>query len=185
MNGQPLPFDLQQMLQQQAGPGIPGMAGPVAGGGGMPPMPPGMGQPMGPQMNPGMGPGAMPPQGGNPDIAGQGQVPGTAPPPPGQPNQDQLMLDYLTTMGGLQPQHAEIARKRALVEQLRKGGQMGQMRNAGRMQVAQHPLEMLGALANTGVGAYKAQQADEDQAALTRKSDQAFADLRERSGVGK
>lgn len=58
-------------------------------------------------------------------------------------DQNQMMLEYLMQMGELQPEQAAIARKQALVDQLRQGGATPGMRGNSRLQTAANPLEFL------------------------------------------
>ena len=78
-------------------------------------------------------------------------------------DQNQMMLEYLMEMGAMQPEQEAIARKQAMVNQLRQAGQMPGMRAHGRINTAAHPLEMLGAMANQGVGEYQNRQANQMQ----------------------
>jgi hypothetical protein len=68
-------------------------------------------------------------------------------------DQNQMMMDYLLEMGAMQPEQEELARKRAMVDQLRGMSQRSpEMRGNGRMQVAANPLEFL----NQGLQGYAA-----------------------------
>ena len=91
---------------------------------------------------------------------------------------DQQLLDYLLEIGAMQPQQEQLARKRALVDQLRQGGRTPGMRQAPGMVQAAHPLEFLGALAHQGVGQYKEGQADQMQDQYGRDRRAALRSLR-------
>ena len=77
---------------------------------------------------------------------------------------DQAFIDYLMEMGALQPQEQDIARQRAMVEQLRGNAQMPGMRQAGRVVQAANPLEFL---SSVGSG-YMAQQREQGADALAK-----------------
>ena len=103
--------------------------------------------------------------------------------PNGPADKDRMLMDYLTSQGALQPQVQEIARQRALAEQLRKTPLPGMRGGGGRVQTAANPLEFLGALGQQGVGAYQGQQADVGQKALDLDSANAFNKQRNSYGM--
>lgn len=79
-------------------------------------------------------------------------------------DQNQMMLEYLMSMGALQPEQDDIARQRQMADQLRQGAQTPQMRQSGRVNVAANPLEFL---ASVGSG-YGAQQMDKQADAANK-----------------
>ena len=104
-------------------------------------------------------------------------VQGTA---PQAKSRDDLMLDYLMEMGTLQPQQEKIAQQQAMVNQLRQGGmQSPQMRQAGRLQTAAHPLEFLGQMGQAGLGALGQQDVQAAQEAYKQQRMDALARVRQ------
>ena len=94
------------------------------------------------------------------------------------------MMDLFTRLSKLQPQQADIARKRAMVDQLRAGGRMPGMREAGGVTQAPNPLEFLGALGSQGLGAYKEDQANKAEDVLSGQRRNEFDAFRKAQGFG-
>lgn len=87
---------------------------------------------------------------------------------------DQVMLEHLLEMGALTPEQQAIERQRKMAEQLRAGGAMPEMRQAGRVSVAAHPLEALNAGLSGALGAYQGGLADRRAGALDKARTDAF-----------
>jgi hypothetical protein len=68
---------------------------------------------------------------------------------------DDDMLEYLMSIGALQPEQENIARKQAMISQLRQQGRLPEMRQAGRLVVASNPFETLGSVLHQGLGQYE------------------------------
>lgn len=103
----------------------------------------------------------------------------------GSSSQDQLLMEYLMQIGALQPQQADIGRQRAMVEQLRGASQVPtDVRQAGRVATARHPLEMLAPAIGQGVASYREQQANTAQDALQRQRQQVMQNIFSRFGGG-
>lgn len=104
-------------------------------------------------------------------------------------DQNEMMLEYLMEMGALQPQEEAIAQKRAMVNQLRQGGQLpGISTTPGgngqpQIQQAASPMAFLGALGQQGLAAYQGRQADKMQDAYGAARRGALGDLRLRMGM--
>jgi hypothetical protein len=98
--------------------------------------------------------------------------------------QDKAMMDLYSRISGLQPQQQEIARKKAMIGQLRQGAAMPGMRQAGRVQQAANPLEFLSSLGHAGAAAYQGQQQQglEDQYSKDRANE--FGAFRKTMGFG-
>jgi hypothetical protein len=97
----------------------------------------------------------------------------------GDTGQDDLMLQYLLEMGALTPQEAEIARQRKMVDELRGQSQVPtETRNAGRLQVARSPLEMLAPAVGQFAATYKEGQANKMNDAYKQARLGAFDRLR-------
>ena len=86
----------------------------------------------------------------------------------GNAEQDKLLMEYLVTMGGMQPEAEDIARQRKTVDMLRDQSQMPQMRGNSRVQTAANPLEFLGSIAGQGAAAYRENDANVRSAALRK-----------------
>jgi hypothetical protein len=95
---------------------------------------------------------------------------------------NQMMLEYLMQMGALQPEQEAISRQRVMADQLRQGGQMPGMRQAGRVAVAANPLEFLSAVGSNYGALQKDKKADTMQEAYKGKRMAALGDLRTRMG---
>ena len=182
-------IDWMQWLQNQP-PQAPAMG--MAGLGGQPPMP-GVGpqQPQPGTMGP--GPGSMAPQ---PPLQPVGQMqPGAIPPmqrpssgpaaagaqprPPGGPGADQrMMAAHYASLEGLNPRVDALTKQQAMAAELRKGGAMPGMRQAGGVTQAANPLEFLGALGSTGLGEYVGSKADTEAKGLGDERKQIFDALR-------
>jgi hypothetical protein len=93
------------------------------------------------------------------------------------------MLEYLLEMGALAPEEEDLARQRALVDQLRSTPQPG-MRNAGRVMVAANPLEHVAGVLGQGLASYKEQGANTASKALQDKRLQGISRMRNRFGAG-
>jgi hypothetical protein len=91
-----------------------------------------------------------------------------------------MMLDYLMEMGAMQPQQDAITQQRAMAQQLRGNAGTPGMRDSGKMVHAAHPLEFLSQMANTGVGIYKDQQANQMQTQLGTDKRSALGRARDR-----
>ena len=95
-------------------------------------------------------------------------------------DQNQMMLQYLMEMGALQPEAEEVQRQRALVQQLRQGGQMPGMRQVGRVAVAANPLEFLNSVGNTGLAEFRNQSANQAADAYGQRRRDVLQSLRTR-----
>jgi hypothetical protein len=94
-------------------------------------------------------------------------------------DQNQMMMDYLLEMGAMQPEQEQLARQRALVDQMRGMSQRSpEMRGNSNVQVAANPLEFL----NQGLQSYAAKQmggrADTAEAAYKRRRLEALGGMR-------
>ena len=107
-------------------------------------------------------------------------------------DQNQMMLEYLLEMGALQPEQDAIAQKRAIVNQLRQGGQLpGISSTPGggggpgvyaqpQIQRAAGPLAALSTLGQQALAAYQNQQANQMQDAYGQRRRDALGALRTR-----
>jgi hypothetical protein len=100
--------------------------------------------------------------------------------------QDDMMLDYLLEMGALTPEQEQVMRQRSMVDQLRASSQVPtDTRNAGRAQVARHPLEMLAPVVGQGIASWKEKKADTAAKALQDKKLAGIQGMRSRWAIGK
>jgi len=104
-------------------------------------------------------------------------------------DQNQMMMEYLMQMAEMQPEQQAIARKQAMVDQLRAGAaNTPQMRGGGRgFTTAANPLEFLNNVAQTGLAKQGENQAAAMQDAYGAKRRSNLQDLRTKmmpSGVG-
>lgn len=98
------------------------------------------------------------------------------------------MLEYLLEMGALTPQQAEVARQRKMVEELRGMSSMDpvrETRNAGRLQVARSPLEMLAPAIGQGLASYKEKGANKADDSYKQARLGAFDRLRSKASAGR
>jgi len=105
-------------------------------------------------------------------------------------DQNQMMMEYLMQMAEMQPEQQAIARKQAMVDQLRAGAANApQMRStSGRgFTTAANPLEFLNNVAQTGLAKRGENEAAAMQDAYGVKRRSNLQDLRTKmmpSGVG-
>ena len=104
-------------------------------------------------------------------------------------DQNQMMMEYLMQTAEMQPEQQAIARKQAMVDQLRAGAaNTPQMRGGGRgFTTAANPLEFLNNVAQTGLAKQGENQAAAMQDAYGAKRRSNLADLRVKmmpGGVG-
>jgi hypothetical protein len=99
-------------------------------------------------------------------------------------DQNEMMLEYLMQMGEMQPEQQAIERQRALVAQMRQGGQMPGMRDSGRMIHAAHPLEFLGSLGSNFMAQQGQGKMEGMEDAYGKRRRGALGDLRGRMGSG-
>jgi hypothetical protein len=99
-------------------------------------------------------------------------------------DQNEMMLEYLMQMGEMQPEQAAIQRQQALVEQLRGGGRMPEMRSSGRMMHAANPLEFLNSVGSNYLAKKGQTKMQGMEDAYGKKRRGALGDLRGRMGGG-
>jgi len=97
----------------------------------------------------------------------------------GMPNENELLMRYLMQQGGANQQTQGLAKKQAMLNQLRQGTAMPDMIQGGgaRTIKAAHPLSALADIGGKLVGAYKQRGLDEQQDAILGQSRSQLADL--------
>lgn len=100
--------------------------------------------------------------------------------------QDDMMLDYLLEMGALSPEQEQVMRQRKMIDELRGASQVPtETRNAGRLQVARHPLEMIAPVLGQGIASWKERGADAAAKGLQDKRLAGIKSMRDRWGLNK
>ena len=98
---------------------------------------------------------------------------------PDVPMSDDLLLRYLMQQGGANQANQGIAKKQALINQLRQTSQMpGMIQGGGARTVkAAHPLSALADIVGTGLGDYQQRGLDEQSNKIMGDSRSQLADL--------
>jgi hypothetical protein len=98
---------------------------------------------------------------------------------PMTPDNQGLMLNYLMQQGGAAQQQQELAKKQALIQQLRQDTAMpGMIQGGGARTVkAAHPLSAIADIGGKLIGGYKQKGLDAESAKVTQTSRDQLADL--------
>ena len=83
------------------------------------------------------------------------------------PEDNELLMEYLNSMGELEPSRMRIARSRARADELRKA-KTGGLQNTGRFMVGPTALEHIATILSQQAGRQQQEQSDSDEDVYTR-----------------